>query len=167
MTVYETRFGSLDSYEKGRVEVIDDDPKRYVFSNVFEVASRAKPYEKVVVATNLEYVLEAIRAEGASEWRVANHDESALVLDGEVRVSLVKVPAELVPAEGVDGSVGLDGEPAGAAMGCIVARRGHMALLPAGAAYRFEADVPSVILQQTIRGDGSVERWAEIIQTHV
>ena len=167
MTVYETRFGSLDSYEKGRVEVIDDDPKRYVFSNVFEVASRAKPYEKVVVATNLEYVLEAIRAEGASEWRVANHDEGALVLDGEVRISLVKVPDALVPAEGVEGSVPLAGEPAGAPMGRIVARRGHMALLPAGAAYRFEAETPAVILQQTIRGEGSVERWAEIIQTHV
>jgi len=167
MTVYETKFGSLDSYDKGRVEVIDDDPKRYVFSNVFEVASRAKPYEKVVVATNLEYVLEAIRAEGASEWRVANHDESALVLDGEVCIRLVKVPEELVPADGVEGSVSLDGEPAGAAMGTIVARRGHMALLPAGAAYRFEADSPGVILQQTIRGEGSVERWAEIIQTHV
>src|ERR1700704_4887135 len=110
VTVYTTKFGSLDSFEKGRVEVIDDDPKRYVFSNVFEVASRAKPYEKVVVATNLEYVLEALRAEGASEWRVANHDESALVLDGEVRISLVKAPDDLVPAEGVDGSVGLEAQ---------------------------------------------------------
>ena len=167
MTVYTTQFGSLDSYDKGRVEVIDDDPKRYVFSNIFEVASRSKPYEKVVVATNLEYVLEAIRAEGASEWRVANHDESALVLDGEVRISLVKAPDELVPAEGVEGSVRLGEEPPGPAMGSIVARRGHMALLPAGAAYRFEADAPGVILQQTIRGQGSVERWAEIVQTHV
>ena len=44
----------------------------------------------------------------------------------------------------------------------IVARRGHMALLPAHAAYRFHAERPGVILLQTIVGDDTVERWAEI-----
>ena len=33
-----TRFGSLERYEKGGVEVINDDARNYVFSNVFEVA---------------------------------------------------------------------------------------------------------------------------------
>ena len=46
---YETKFGSLDQFEKGTIEIIDDDPKRYAFSNMFEVASGAKPYEKVAV----------------------------------------------------------------------------------------------------------------------
>ena len=66
-----TRFGSLQHYEKGGVEVIKDDPRNYVFSNVFEVASKARPYEKVAVGKNIEYVIEAIRAEGTSGWRVA------------------------------------------------------------------------------------------------
>ena len=48
-------------------------------------------------------------------------------------------------------------------MGRIVLRQGHMALLPANAAYRFAAPTaPSVILLQTILGDDTVERWAEI-----
>jgi hypothetical protein len=167
MPGYITRFGSLSNYEKGRVEVIDDDPKNYAFSNVFEVASRSKPYEKVAVAKNLEYVLEAIRAEGRSEWRIANHDETALILDGEVTITLAKPDAASVPPADVSGSVSIDGEPAGPTMGTIVARRGHMALLPAGAAYRFDAAAPGVILQQTIHGADTVERWAEIVQTHV
>ena len=57
---FTTRFGSLDNYEKGRVEVIDDEPHHYAFSNVFETASRSKPYEKVAVGKNRQYVLEAI-----------------------------------------------------------------------------------------------------------
>ena len=57
MVTYVTRFGSLDQYEKGGVEVIDDDPKRYVFSNVFDVASRSRPWERVCVAKNFEYVI--------------------------------------------------------------------------------------------------------------
>ena len=75
MTQHRTRFGSLQHYEKGGVEVIKDDPRNYVFSNVFEVASKAKPYEKVAVGKNIEYVIEAIRAEGTSGWRVAAQDE--------------------------------------------------------------------------------------------
>src|SRR5688500_1771692 len=45
MSQHATRFGSLEHYEKGGVEVINDDARNYVFSNVFEVASRAKPFE--------------------------------------------------------------------------------------------------------------------------
>jgi len=43
---YQTRFGSLDKFQKGTIEIINDKAKHYVFSNVFEVASKAKPYEK-------------------------------------------------------------------------------------------------------------------------
>src|ERR1700724_122016 len=145
MVTYTTKFSSLDDYEKGRVEVINDDPKHYVFSNMFEVASRSRPYEKVAVGKNLEYVLEAIRAEGTSEWRVAGHDESALVMDGEVEIRLRTVDdAVLIPSG--NGSVALSEEPAGRPMGRIVARRGHQALLPAGRAYQFSAGRPSVVL---------------------
>jgi hypothetical protein len=164
---YETRFGSLASFTKGRVEPIDDDPRRYAFSNLFEVASRARPYEKVAVGKNLEYVLEAVRAEGTSGWRVAGHDEFALVMDGEVEVRLVE-PADpdLVP-DGTRGSIGLEEEPTGRRMGRVVARRGHMVLLPARCAYQFDARAPSVILLQTILGHDTVQRWSEICQTTV
>jgi len=158
---YDTRFGSLEDYEKGGIELIDDDPKRYAFSNMFEVASAAKPYEKVAVGKNMQYVLEVLRAEGTSGWRTCAHDEFALVVDGDVEVRLVKLDAPLAPA-GKDGSVRIDGEPVGRAMGRVRARRGHLTLLPANAAYQFHADRPGVILLQTILGDDTVERWAEI-----
>jgi hypothetical protein len=161
---YTTRFGSLDSYEKGGVEIINDDPRHYAFSNIFEVASKAKPYEKTAVGKNMEYVVEAIRAEGTSTWRTAAHDEFALVMDGEVRIDLVKLDSSPVSAD-TAGSVALDGEPAGRPMGHIVARRGHLALLPAGAAYRFTADRPGVILQQTLAGADTLFRWSEICQS--
>jgi hypothetical protein len=162
---FETRFGSLDGYEKGSVEVIDDDPKHYTFSNIFEVASRSRPYEKVAVGQNRQYVLEAIRAEGTSGWRTASHDEFALVMDGEVEVRLRQLPEDRrAPAE-VEGSVALEGEPEGDSMGWVKAGRGHMTLLPAGAAYQFHAERPSVILMQTIGGRDTVYKWADIIQT--
>ena len=67
MTGYVTKFGSLESFEKGGIEIIDDEPKHYTFSNIFEVASAARPWEKVAVGKNMEYVVEVIRAEGTSE----------------------------------------------------------------------------------------------------
>ena len=161
---YTTRFGSLADYEKGRVEIIDDDPRRYAFSNIFEVASSARPWEKVVVGKNRQYVIEAIRAEGTSEWRTAGHDEFATVMDGEVEIRLRKL-GEGETAGLPRGSRRLDGEPGGPAMGRIVARRGHMTLLPVGAAYQFHAASPGVIMLQTQLGPDSVERWMEIIQT--
>ena len=62
MATYVTRFGSLADYVKGGIEVIDDDPKHYAFSNVFEVASHAAPWEKVAVGKNMEYVIEVPKA---------------------------------------------------------------------------------------------------------
>lgn len=164
MSQYTTVFGSLDHFEKGGVHVIDDDPKYYAFSNVFEVASRAAPYEKIAVGQNMEYVLEAIRAEGTSAWRATPHDEFALIMDGEVTVELLDPATPQVDA-GAHGSVGLAGDPDGTPMGRIVAQRGHMALLPAGKCYRFHAANPSVILLQTIAGPDTVFKWSEICQT--
>src|ERR1700745_4395484 len=86
-----TRFGSLERYDKGGVEVINDDARNYVFSNIFEVASKARPYEKVAVGKNIEYVIEAIRAEGTSGWRAPAQDEFALVMDGEAEIRLLKI----------------------------------------------------------------------------
>jgi hypothetical protein len=160
-----TRFGSLDHWEKGGVDVIDDDPRHYVFSNLFEVASKAKPYEKVAVGKNVEYVIEAIRAEGVSAWRAPAQDEFALVMDGEVDIHLLKLGDPGVVPAGTRGSVDLGPAPAGRKMGRVRARRGHMTLLPLGSAYQFRASRPSVILLQTLAGQGTVERWDEICQT--
>ena len=101
MTEFQTVFGSLKNYEKGDIEIIDDDKKNYTFSNVFEVASKSVPYERVVVGKNLEYVLETIRAEGTSDWYTTSHDEFALVMDGYVELDLVKLdnPETIAPPE--------------------------------------------------------------------
>ncbi|WP_277983264.1 hydroxyquinol 1,2-dioxygenase [Sphingomonas faeni] len=162
-----TRFGSLDDYAKGGVEIIDDDPRNYVFSNVLEVAANSAPYERVAVGINFEYVIEATRAEGVSPWYTCAHDEFVLCMDGEVEVHLVKLsdPARHVDPEH-DGAVSMaEAIPDGRKMGRVVLRRGHQALLPVGAAYRFHADRPGVILLQTIVGDVTVQKWADICQT--
>jgi hypothetical protein len=161
---YRTEFGTLLDYRKGGVDIIDDDPRHYAFSNMFEVASNAKAWEKVAVGKNMQYVLEVIRAEGTSEWRSAAHDEFALVMDGKVEVELVKLDEPALPPD-AEGSIRLEGDPEGRPMGRIVATQGHMALLPANAAYRMKADSPSVVLLQTIHGPDTIERWSEICQT--
>ena len=163
---FTTKFGSLDDYEKGDVEVIDDEPQHYAFSNVFEVASRSRPYEKVAVGKNRQYVLEAIRAEGTSDWRTCAHDEFALVMDGEVRIELAKLERRAGARRRRRGRHGaLDGEPGGPRMGAVIARRGHMTLLPAGAAYRFHAERARRDPAADHRGPRHVVKWAEIVQT--
>lgn len=161
MSQYTTVFGSLKQFEKGKLSIINDNPKYYCYSNVFEVASKAKPWEKIAVAKNFEYVIETIRAEGTSDWFAAGHDEFVVVLDGEVTVSFVELADAHVPA-GKDGTVKLSGAPSGRKMGRIHLKRGHQALLPKGAAYQFTAATPSVMIQQTIVGDLTVQKWAEI-----
>jgi hypothetical protein len=163
MAQHKTQFGSLEHFEKGGIQIINDDPKNYVFSNVYEVAAKAEPYEKIAVGKNLKYVLEAIRAEGTSPWYASSHDEAAIVMDGEVEIRLVKLEGQLV-ADDHEGTTMLEGNPKGRKMGHIVARRGHMALLPKGAAYQFHAAKPGVILLQTIQGDLTVEKWNDICQ---
>ena len=79
-------------------------------------------------------------------------------------VELLAPDAPLVDP-GAEGSIAVDGDPSGTAMGRIVAGHGHMAMLPAGRCYRFSAAEPSVILLQTIQGPDTVEKWADICQT--
>jgi hypothetical protein len=164
---FATAFGSLSSYVKGDIEIINDDVKSYAFSNVFEVAASSAPYEKVVVAKNRQYVIETLRAEGTSDWFSAAHDEFAIVMDGRVEIELVKLdfPGTVVPA-GVEGSVRLAGAPVGRNMGFMRLRRGHQALLPPRAAYRFRAaEGVAVLLLQTILGAHSVQKWSTICRT--
>jgi hypothetical protein len=165
MQTVQTVFGSLSNYTKGGVQVIDDNAKDYAFSNVFDVAAHSQPWERVAVGKNLKYVLEAVRAEGTSPWYAASHDESVLVMDGEVMVHYIRPNVPAVPPE-QEGARRLAGQPAGERMGWVRARRGHMALLPAGAAYQIETvGRPGALLMQSIKGPETVERWAEICQT--
>jgi hypothetical protein len=164
-----TVFASIDNYEKGGVEITGKDTaEHYLFSNMFEVAENSAPWERVVVATNLEYVMECVRAEGESPWYVAAHDENVLVMQGGIDTHFIKPEdAATVPPEDKNGAVKLVGEPAGKNMGWVKASQGHMTLLPAGAAYQMRARELSVLLIQTIKGDESVEKWAEICQRSV
>lgn len=165
---YTTKFGSLTNYEKGGVEIIADDARHYAFSNVYEVASKMPAWDRVAVAKNFEYVLETVRAEGTSPWYSASHDEFAICMDdggSEVLVELVKLDVPVV-GEDVEGAVLVGGEPVGRKMGRIHLKRGHEALLPKNSAYRFVKDGgPGVLLIQTIGGELTQYRWAEICQT--
>lgn len=163
---YQTRFGSLASYEKGRVEPIADDARNYAFSNCFEIAGKSRPYERVVFGQNQIYVLEAVRAEGESPWYTCAHDEFALCMDGEAEVHLVQLDrSQQVPDPEHNGAVLVEGKPQGKRMGWMKIRRGHQALLPKNTAYQFRAATPGVLVLQTCKGRLSVEKWAEICQT--
>ncbi|HKX26288.1 MAG TPA: hydroxyquinol 1,2-dioxygenase [Blastocatellia bacterium] len=162
---YTTDLASINNYQKGGVTVIDEDPKRYAFSNIFEVAATSQPFERVCVGKNFEYVIEAVRAEGTSSWYAAAHDEFVLSMDDEVEVHLVKLhdpDATVDPESG--GARKLPGDPDGEKMGRVVLRQGHMAILPVGAAYRFSAPRPCTLMIQTIDGPETVHKWAEICQ---
>jgi hypothetical protein len=162
---YTTRFGSLADYEKGRVEPISDDIKNYAFSNCFEIANDAKPYEKIVFGINQIYVLEVIRAEGNSPWFTCAHDEFVLCMDGEVEVHLATLEAsQQIGDKEKTGAVQLNAEPGGKRMGWMKLRRGHQGMLPADRAYQFRSAGPSVLILQTCKGELSIERWAEICQ---
>jgi len=157
---YNTHIGSLDAYEKGTIE-LKDDLRKYAFSNVFEVAGSAAPFERVAVAQNLEYVAEVMRVEGASPWYAAPHDEFAIVMDGEVTFNFIQLADDQVPSHS-GGAVQLGGSPNGPVMGRVVARRGHQVLLPKGAAYQLASTKPSVAIFQTQDGPATVKRWSEI-----
>ncbi len=159
-----TVFGSLADYTKGGVQIIDDDPKNYVFSNIFEVAAKSAPYERIAVAKNFEYVIEALRAEGESPWYACAHDEFALCMDGEIEITFVKLDDPDAAVEPGSEGARLVADPKGRRMGRVVIRRGHLALLPVGAAYRFSAAAPSAMMIQTIEGPLTLERWSEICQ---
>lgn len=165
MTHYTTRFGSLENYEKGGVQVINDNAKNYAFSNCFDIAGKSAPYEKVVFGINQIYVLETIRAEGASPWYTCAHDEFALCMDKEVEIHLIKLdPAQQIADKDKNGAVIVAGQPKGQSMGWMRIKRGHQAMLPANTAYQFRAARPAVLVLQTCKGDLSVEKWADICQ---
>ncbi|MFC3101741.1 hydroxyquinol 1,2-dioxygenase [Altererythrobacter lauratis] len=157
---YTTRTGALDAYEKGTI-ALNDDLRKYAFSNVFEVAGMSAPYERVAVVQNLEYVAEAVRAEGESPWYAAPHDEFAIVMDGEIAFHFIQLADDQVPGH-AGGAVRLGGQPNGAVMGRVVARKGHQVLLPKGAAYQMRAARPSVAIMQTVDGPETVKRWSQI-----
>jgi hypothetical protein len=165
MSRYNTDFGSINHFSKGGVTVIDEDARRYAFSNVFEVAAKSQPFERVAVAKNFEYVIEAVRAEGTSPWYSAAHDEFVLLMDGEVEVHLVKLadPDAAVDPES-EGAHKLAGDPEGKKMGRIVLRQGHMAMLPVGAAYRFFSRQAGTLMIQSMDGPETIHKWAEICQ---
>ena len=94
-----TVFGSIDKYDKGGVEITGNEEARdYLFSNMFEVAGNAQPWERIVVAKNLENTVEVIRAEGDSPWYICGHDETALLMQGSMEAHFIQ-PAHggLVP----------------------------------------------------------------------
>jgi hypothetical protein len=134
----------------------------YTFSNVFEVAQKSAPWEKVAVAKNLENLIETVRAEGTSPWYTCAHDEFALVMDGEVEVHFVDLVAAQQVAPKKEGNVVLADTPSGPVMGYVVLRRGHQALLPANSAYQFRARRVSVLLQQALEGENTIFRWKDI-----
>ena len=162
MTAYQTVFGSLDNYEKGHIEIINANPKYYTFSNMFEVAQQSKPYEMVVVAKNLENVIETLRAEGESPWFSASHDEFALAMDGEIEIHFHKAVVDELVSEAIEGTQIVAHAPKGPKMGHVVLRRGHQAILPKGSVYQYRARKLGVILLQTLLGANSVQKWAEI-----
>jgi hypothetical protein len=156
---YNTHIGSLDAFDKGTIE-LKDDLRKYAFSNVYEVAGKSAPFERVAVAQNLEYVAEAVRVEGESPWYAAPHDEFAIVMDGEVAFRFVKLADDQVPSGA--GANRLGAQPNGQAMGKVTARRGHQVLLPKGSAYQMSAAKPGVVIIQTMDGPETVKRWSEI-----
>jgi hypothetical protein len=81
-------------------------------------------------------------------------------MDGEVTVDFIKLKQPTDPAK--NGAVLAGDAPEGARMGHVKLRRGHQVLLGAGNAYRFTATRTGVLLQQTVLGDLSVQKWREI-----
>jgi hypothetical protein len=155
-----TKMGSLTSYQKGSIE-LNDDLKHYAFSNIFEVANNSKPYERVMVASNLEYAAEVIRTEGNSPWYTSPHDEFAIVMDGEIEFTFFQLTDDEQPSHKA-GAIRLANNPKGKRMGRVRARRGHEVLLPKGSAYQLSSQKPGVVLVQTSAGPESIERWSKI-----
>ena len=88
-------------------------------------------------------------------------------MDGEVEVHLVQLDAaQQVADPEKNGAVRVEGEPRGKKMGWMKLSRGHQGLLPKNTAYQFRSARPGVIVLQTCKGELSVEKWAEICQSH-
>lgn len=156
----QTKFGSIESYEKGTIEILQGTAKDYAFSNLFEVADNAKPFERIAIAKNFEYVVEVLRIEGSSSWYICKHDEFSLVMSGEVEVSFIEPEISNIPQS--QGAVLLDDKPKGQFMGKIIAHQGHMVLLPQERAYRLSSRRNSVVIIQTLLGNQTIEKWKDI-----
>ena len=165
MSSYTTEFGSIDDYRSGGVMAIDDDPKNYVFSNIFDVAAKSAPYERVAVGKNFEYVIEAIRAEGTSDWYTCAHDEFILAMDYEIKVEVMKLddPDAVVDPE----SEGREnrGRSCGQAHGLGQAQSRSYGILPVGSAYRITSANPATAIFQSVEGKETIQRWAQICRT--
>jgi hypothetical protein len=162
-----TKFGSINDFAKGGVEITGrDEASRYLFSNMFEVAADAAPWERIVIAKNLEFTIEVARAEGLSPWYCCAHDETALLMEGRMEIHFIS-PADssVLPNDDSEGAVRLKSEPSGAKMGRVVANAGHLTLLPAASAYQFRPSELGLILIQSAIGPESIENWADINKT--
>jgi hypothetical protein len=87
-------------------------------------------------------------------------------MDGVVEIDLIRLAdaASAVPPTS-EGSVVLGETTTGRKMGLMRLGRGHQALLPHRAAYRFRSLVAGVILLQTMLGPHSVQKWTKICAT--
>lgn len=102
---------------------------------------------------------------GHQPWFEHAHDEFAVNMDDRaVVVELVKLASTDHLDPDLEGAVLVAGEPNGQPMGRITLGRGHMAMLPEGAAYRFVSDQPATVMIQTIQGELTQERWSQICQ---
>ena len=151
------------------MQTIADDVKNYAFSNCFDIASKSKPYEKVVFGQNQIYVLETLRAEGTSPWYTCAHDEFALVMDGEVEIHLVKLDGEqTVPDAEHERRRAREGRAEGPEDGLDEAHA-----RPPGRCCRRTPPTSSAAAKparrsscRPARATCRIERWAEICQTH-
>jgi len=149
--------GSMAQHEKGGVDIVDprESVRRYVYSNVYEIGARARPYEKLAVAKNGPYVVECIVAERVMpQWHLQPHDEFLVCLEGEVRIDFIEPRTELPP--------GAHATVPGEEMGYIVVREGNLCLLPKGMAYKLSADRRSLLLLQAKQSEHTVFAWEEI-----
>ena len=161
-----TVFSTMENIQKGGINIIGkDEKKNYLFSNIYEVARDSLEYERVVIAKNLEYTIEVSKAVGNSPWYICAHDETVICMEGATQINFIK-PSDgsVIPAEEKNGVVKLDRKPEGIKMGIVKIKFGHQALLPAGAAYQFNAPEISVLMIQSVIGDESIERWADICE---
>ena len=104
-----------------------------------------------------------MRAEGESEWFTASHDEFALAMDGEIEIHFHKAVGDEIVPESVDGTQKRR-------LTRRTARRWAMSSCVAAikrscrreASTSIAARKLGVIMLQTILGDNSVQKWAEI-----
>lgn len=156
----QTKFGSIESFQKGTIEILQGSTNEYAFSNLYDVAKNAKSFERIAIAKNFEYVVEVIKVEGDSKWYVCHHDEFCLVMCGEIEASFIKPEKNTISEK--NGAVLLESFPQGQYMGKVIAQQGHMILLPQQCAYKLSANDTSVVIIQTLLGEQTIEKWKDI-----